>query len=278
MIRIRPMTLEDLPLGLKLSRQAGWNQVEADWKRLFDLQPDGVFIAEFEGEPSGTVTTCTFGPVAWVAMVLVDEMVRGRGIGRALMSHALASLARRDVGTVRLDATPLGQPLYETLGFVAEYPLSRYQGRPSSPGAVEGPRPMYPDDLEPMIELDRAVTGTDRDRLIRRLVEEAPGNVRVVGRGGRVAGFLMARPGKLAWQVGPCIADPEAGGALLADALHRLAGQEVIIDIPEAHEEARAVALAARLTVRRRLMRMRRGPGLVEDLGGMWAGSGPEKG
>src|SRR3954465_13201950 len=115
---IREMTLADLPTGMHLKDQAGWNQREDDWRRLLAMQPDGGFVAELEGTPVGTVTTCRFGAVAWIAMVLVDEAVRGRGIGRMLVTHALGSLDRHGVCTVRLDATPLGRPLYETLGFV----------------------------------------------------------------------------------------------------------------------------------------------------------------
>ena len=69
MIRIRPMTVDDLPAGLRLSRQAGWNQAEADWRRFLDLQPDGGFVAELEAQPVGTVVTIRFYHVAWVAMV-----------------------------------------------------------------------------------------------------------------------------------------------------------------------------------------------------------------
>src|SRR5258705_12655293 len=114
------MTVADIPVGMRLKDQAGWNQLEADWRRLLDLQPDGCFVAELGGSPVGTVTTCRFGPVAWIAMMLVDVRFRRCGIGRALMSHALEDLDAHGVCTVRLDATPLGRPLYETLGFVAE--------------------------------------------------------------------------------------------------------------------------------------------------------------
>ena len=89
MLRIRDMTVADIPFGIRLKQQAGWNQVEADWRRLLGLQPDGCFVAELDGVPAGTVTTCRFGPVAWVAMMLVDESLRSRGIGRCLMKHAL---------------------------------------------------------------------------------------------------------------------------------------------------------------------------------------------
>src|SRR5258707_9241947 len=118
MIRIRTMTAADLPLGLRLCRSAGWNQTEADWQRFLDLQPDGCFVAEYNGTPAGTTTTCIFGSVAWIAMVLVEESARGRGIGTALLHHALEFLDDRGVATIRLDATPLGLSLYERLGFV----------------------------------------------------------------------------------------------------------------------------------------------------------------
>ena len=112
MIRIRPLHADDLPLGLHLTRQAGWNQTVADWRRLLELEPDGGFVAVVEDRPVGTLVCARYGAIAWMAMMLVDEAWRGRGIGRALMTHALAELESRGVGTARLDATPMGRPLY----------------------------------------------------------------------------------------------------------------------------------------------------------------------
>lgn len=281
MTTIRDMTAGDVTVGLGLSRQAGWNQTEADWVRMVDMQPDGCFLAEWEGRPAGTVTTCHFGDVAWVAMVLVDEPLRGRGIGRALVAHALAFLDGLGVRTVRLDATPLGQPLYATMGFVAEYHLSRYHGRPRAAGKPErvpGTQPLQPDRTDALLALDRAVTGTDRARLLRRLAAERPESVRVAGQGGRVDGYLMARPGARATQIGPCVAGPEAGPVLLTEAWQDYAGRTVIVDIPVHHASSHTLARAGGLTVQRTLIRMRRGEKLDEQFGGLWASSGPEKG
>src|SRR5579884_3061580 len=101
MIAIRPMTAADLPLGMRLKDRAGWNQAEADWRRYLRLGRDGCFVAELDGTPVGTAVAFVFGPVAWVAMVLVDEAVRGRGVGTALVRHALAFLDGRSVRSVR---------------------------------------------------------------------------------------------------------------------------------------------------------------------------------
>src|SRR5207302_757382 len=128
----------------------------------------------------------------------------------------------------RLDATPLGRPLYESLGFVAETTFTRFQGvfppleGASAPGPSVAPSREL---LDEMLALDRAVTGTDRGRLLRRLAEEHPGSLQVVADERGLAGFLMARPGARARQIGPCIADDRAGPLLLTDARRRHAGE-----------------------------------------------------
>jgi GNAT superfamily N-acetyltransferase len=128
MIRFSAMTEADIPLGMRLKAQAGWNQVEADWLRFLHLQPDGCFVAQWNGQDVGTTTTCIFGSVGWIAMVLVDNDYRHRGIGTRLVEHALRFLDDRRVAAARLDATALGRPVYEKLGFVAQYELIRMEG------------------------------------------------------------------------------------------------------------------------------------------------------
>jgi GNAT superfamily N-acetyltransferase len=277
MIRLRPMTGDDVPAGLALSRQAGWNQTEADWRRALALQPDGCFVAD-EGSVAGVCCTCVFGPVAWVALMLVDAARRRRGIGRALMERALAFLDGLKVASVRLDATPLGQPLYERLGFAPQFLLARHAGvlpsddTPASPEVVPVPRERW----ESLAALDGSVTGTDRRKLLLRLFDEQPGEVRGVGGPGSWRGLTAARPGFDAVQVGPCLGD--AGPALLQDAFRRHAGRHVFIDVPESNLAARRLAEERGLVVRRRLLRMVRGAAVVEHQGLLWASSGPEKG
>ena len=40
-VEVRTMRLVDVPLGMRLKDQAGWNQTEADWERLLALASDG---------------------------------------------------------------------------------------------------------------------------------------------------------------------------------------------------------------------------------------------
>jgi len=109
---LRTMRASDLSMGLHLSQRAGWNQVAADWQRFLDLQPDGCFVAEWDGHPAGTAMTCVFGNVAWIAMVLVEEALRGRGIGKACMQRALELVEGRQVMSDRMDAMLIGRAHY----------------------------------------------------------------------------------------------------------------------------------------------------------------------
>jgi len=279
MIRLRRMTGDDVPLGMRLKDQAGWNQTEADWRRFLDLEPEGCFVAELGGRPVGTTTTCVFDAVGWIAMVLVDEPARHQGIGTRLVSHALEYLKCRGVRTVRLDATPLGRPVYERLGFAAEYGLARWQG--TAAGAA-GDQPVVdasPDRLDALAELDRHATATDRRRFLARLLEARPDDARLVLAGEALLGYLMLRGGSLATQVGPAVAVcPEAGRALADWALGRCAGGPVFLDVPCDNAPATRWAASRGLTIQRRFTRMGRGRAIGDQPACIWASSGPEKG
>ena len=115
---IRLLTDGDIGAALALQQLEGWNQTVRDWSRLLQLAPTGCFAAELDGRLSGTVTTITYGgALAWIGMMLVAPEHRRRGIGTKLLSTALDYLQTAGIAAVKLDATPVGQPLYEGLGF-----------------------------------------------------------------------------------------------------------------------------------------------------------------
>jgi GNAT superfamily N-acetyltransferase len=301
-MKIRRMTTDDIPLGLRLVRQAGWNQMESDWRRFLSMEPEGCFVADMDGASVGTTTTCIFDGVAWIAMVLVDKAVRGRGIGTGLLKHALDYLKERNVRTVRLDATPAGRPIYEKLGFVPEYELARYQGTPDSrswtldsrcgtaipstslrTGLAVSSRagsPCHASEyrVSDIIELDRRMTGTNRQKMLSRLFEEFPELAHVARQGNQVQGYIAGRPGANATQVGPCIATAGAGPSLLSDSLSHCVGRPVFVDVPLDNAGALRIAEAAQLTVQRCFTRMCLGERINDNVQAIWASSGPEKG
>jgi GNAT superfamily N-acetyltransferase len=278
MIEIRPMTIDDLWLGLRLTQQAGWNQTESDWLRFMNLEPGGCFVAELNGYPVGTTTTCIFDQVAWVAMVLVDKDTRGKGVGTALLKHSLDYLEVQKVKTIRLDATRAGQSIYKKLGFAPEYELARLEGI-APPGRSESVMTgVTPEIYADMIEFDKQMTGTNRAKMLSMLFREFPENIRVLTHHDEIEGFITMRPGANAVQIGPCIATMNAGPALLSDTLNRCSGKPIFVDMLTDNVYAVKIAESCGLRIQRHFLRMYRGERIKDDTKTLWASSGPEKG
>src|SRR5438552_14164760 len=130
----------DIPAGMRLKEVAGWNVTPSDWERFLRARPAGGCVAELDGRVCGTATTIGYeGRFAWIGMVLVDPESRGRGIGTRLLARAIEHLDALGVPTLKLDATPQGEPIYAKLGFVSEYEIERWalDRRPGSDGLRE---------------------------------------------------------------------------------------------------------------------------------------------
>ena len=113
-IHIRVMLASDIDRGLELCRLANFNQVRADWQYFLDHA--SVFVAEAADQVLGTCAVLDpEGPVAWIAMMLVDPEARRQSIGTRLFEHTLAHTQAPSIG---LDATSMGKPLYEKYGFL----------------------------------------------------------------------------------------------------------------------------------------------------------------
>src|SRR5260370_20268220 len=204
---LRNMTVDDIPAGLRLCRASGWNQLESDWRVFLNWNPSACRVAERDGKIVGTIAALRYGDrFTWLSMVLVEPTERGVGIGTHLLREELA-LLREDC--VRLDATPLGQPLYARNGFVDEYPLSRMTATVHAADSIAVPtsaRPMREEDLGRVLTCDREVFGTDRSRLLRALFQLAPRYAWIAGKSGSIEGYSFGRPGFLYEQLGPVIA------------------------------------------------------------------------
>lgn len=262
----RPMTANDIAAGLALCEIAGWNQRERDWRLFLDRNPAGSCVALQDGNVVGTAATLDYGPFAWISMVLVDPGVRGLGLGTALLERTLDIL--RDSACARLDATPLGEPVYRKLGFEDEYALERWE-RPAGPASAHMPiEPLV--EVASLIKLDQGAFGADRSWLLKWLYEGDPA---LAWRS--QSGYVLGRQGRRFTHIGPlvCASDGEAQ-ALIAAALDA-AGRDAVIDIPATKAP---VVEALGFRRQRPLLRMRRGgpaPPLDERI---FAISGPELG
>ena len=229
-IEIRLLFESDIPAAMQLKEAAGWNQTEEDWRRLLMLEPDGCFGAIKDGRLVGTTTTTTYGnDLAWIGMVLVDPQHRRQGIAAKLMNVALEYLKDK-VATIKLDATALGQPVYEKFGFEVESLIERWSGTAST--QERNTRSEATVDRSELFALDQLAFNADRSRLLDALISIASVSpVLVRDADGSLSGYALARRGTRADYVGPLIAkDSEQPETLLDQVLSQLNGRRVYID------------------------------------------------
>ena len=238
-MEIRRLRSEDVDGAVALNAEAGWNQVAADWRFMLGFgaglavdAPDGRLVA------SGMVLPCA-DRFAWVAMILVTEKWRRRGLATAIMARAIETCRERG-WIAGLDATEAGRPVYLPLGFRDVYGLSRWEAgpdRPAPPAGV-GERDVVPvveADLPALADYDAARNGGRREGLLAHLAGRAPNLAFKLAPDGRLRGFLLARNGRLATQLGPLVAEDEAAArALLAAGLAAARGP-VFLDAGDHH-------------------------------------------
>lgn len=267
-VTLREMTLADVEAGLHLCRLSHWNQLARDWQQFLVSTPGGAVVAEDgSGLVIGSVATMRYAgtvgnpSVAWLAMVLVDPAVRGRGVGTALLQEGLGRVA--DVPVVGLDATPLGQPLYTRLGFRVSSGMTRLTRvapvlRTAAP--VDGVRPATADDDGEIARLDAQATGLDRRGMLTWLREGAPELAWVHERHGRLDGVVLGRPGHAFVHLGPIVAaGTDTAMRLLQAALAASDGAPVIVDAADGHASFRDGLEALGFTAQRPFARMYRG-------------------
>ena len=265
-MEIRPLEREDVPAATRLSTQAGWNQLPADWHRFLDLSPAGCHAGWVDDELVATTTVIDYearesGRVGWIGMVLVDEAHRREGYGSTIFQHALTSALDRGVEDVGLDATDAGRAVYSQLDFVDVMPIERWSGSlaavaADSDGADHDVELLSAGDLDDIAVYDRAACGADRSDLFESVLSaDASDGFALFGTDGP-RGYAILRPGRTHWHLGPIVVERIEGfGTLLSAAADHLAGEPVIVD-PFATQTITDLLSRYGLERQRRLTRM----------------------
>jgi len=259
------MTQQDVSSGLRLNTIAGWNQTAADWRRFLNASPGGCFVAEENARVVGTATTISYeNRFAWIGMVLVDPEYRKQGFGTQLLKKTIEFLDASNISSMKLDATPQGQPLYAKLGFVTEYAIERWilKRSPSIPLAKTQSCsvPLTKTQLDRILKMDLEIFGADRGFLLRSLQDASPEFAIGVWDQGSPQGYAFGRSGLFADHLGPWMAESRGAAAtLLEEFLARSSRDTLIVDCLTANPVAVDLLRACGFVRSRPLTRMVRG-------------------
>jgi len=168
-------------------------------------------------------------------MVLVDKEYRGRGVSKSLLENILEKLD--SCKSVKLDATPAGQPMYKKFDFSDEYGIARMTNvamkeLPSPDHYDIFPEPIQITNIAEVVAFDKIVFGANRTRLIEYLVNEYRGKAWMLKKNSTITGIALGRNGNKYHHVGPVLAlnTPDAK-ILIAEALKGLTHQPVVLDV-----------------------------------------------
>jgi GNAT superfamily N-acetyltransferase len=254
----------DIEAGLALSDAAGWNQTADDWA-LFIRHGHAIGFRDDANRLVATAVALPYGSSAgWISMVLVADAWRHRGLASDLMAACVEHLRAAKIVPV-LDATPAGAAVYGRLGFAAGFEIDRWEWKNSTPAmpandslAAREPalRSAGITDLDALAALDLVSTDLDRRFLLESFLSR-PGTRAWLSAEGD--GFVIARAGRRATQIGPLVAsDANAAISLLANAFAsaRAVADRVVLDLPRCRDELAACLEAHGFARQRPFVRM----------------------
>lgn len=234
--KVRDLKKTDAPAAMLLSAEAGWNQSMNDWVFLID-DPRNICMAVLNKDEIIATTTaiCYTHQLAWLGMVLVKKVYRGKGLSKVLLNNVLEKL--QSFQSIKLDATTQGRELYKKFGFEDEYTVARMVAasvnKINIPGSDATPQQIIPQHIPGIIAMDEVVFGVNRARLIETLIKQNPQKSWVLKRDNNIAGFVLGREGRNFYQIGPLLAIYQADADILTHhALNKLTGESVVIDVP----------------------------------------------
>lgn len=254
---IKRLTLSDARRCLELTQAIQWSQTLEDWKRLIQWSGDGAYgMVHRTSVLVATTLVFRYGTDrAWIGAVITHPRFQRQGLAAQLMETALNELKKSGVREIMLDATGMGQPLYQKFGFRPLYPIGIFMGAAMPQEATPAQR-YQPTHLADVLALDREIFGADRSRTIQTLVNDFP--TWVDYQNGRLQGYIIGKAQNADHAyIGPWMHQtPEGAEILLQTALHHLAGRIVRVDIAEKNPAGQEIVMKYGLEQKRICTRM----------------------
>ncbi|CAM5276772.1 GNAT family N-acetyltransferase [Eoetvoesiella caeni] len=242
-LAIRPMTRQELDIGVEWAAAEGWNPGLHDADSFYAADPDGFLIGLLGDEPIGMISAVKYGSdFGFIGFYIVRPAYRRQGYGSALWEAAMRVLEGRFTG---LDGVVEQQENYRKSGFVLAYNNVRYQGLIpvqawSHDESIVPLASIASDELQ---RYDAQLFPAGRETFLGSWISQQGSTALACLHKGSLAGYGVIRPCRTGFRVGPLFANEGrfAERLLRALAARLPEGSIIQLDIPSVNPAAVAL-------------------------------------
>lgn len=222
---------------LKLAFRSSTSRLQ-DLQFYRQIQPDGWFVASQDEHVVGTVGATSYGTFAHIGLMAVHPGAQRQGVGLALMQFILAELEQQEITEIWLDASEIGRPLYDKLGFIPYDETFVFQ-RAGNFTVLERPphlQSISVRGLDELVKWDTDIFGADRRKVFQTLLDLFPGRAFIQrDEEGKLVGYIFAQSNR----IGPWVMFQSRGAEELLQAALTLPYEETVsVIVPSLNREA----------------------------------------
>ena len=242
--RIRKMNKSEVQLAVDWAASEGWNPGLFDAELFYNADPEGFFAGEINGRIVAVGSAvCYDHHYAFCGLYIVDPKFRGRGLGLELTKARLKYCGDRNIG---IDGVLENVEIYKRVGYKPFYMNHRFQVEASlQEFDKECVAQITEAHIEDVIAYDRLCFPAERSHFLKKWIQQPEGMALAFVSNGKVCGFAIRRKCLQGYKIGPLFADDAIVAQTLFRALQEdIAGETVILDVPENNQQAMALALS----------------------------------
>ncbi len=173
-MKIEPVNCDDLE-EIRTLQPEGWSDIVQKYSYYIDKQfchPGKIIL---DAKIVGVGSVIIMDRTCWLAHIIVAKYYRKRGIGSVIVNELLNIAYLHSVETFLLIATQLGMPVYEKTGFnvVSKYNFYKRYIQWNEDPNVSNTFEYNDEYYEPIMELDREVSGEDREAILKEYLNNS---------------------------------------------------------------------------------------------------------
>lgn len=260
--QIRRMTRDHLSTALSWAAREGWNPGLHDLDPLYSVDPQGFFMGWLGEGPVASISCVRVGGNhAFLGFYIVDPLLRGHGLGKAIWCASLEHVKDCVVG---LDGVVAQQDNYRKSGFELAWYNVRYKGRGREAAVPPDWRvvPLSAVPFDRLAACDNAFLPAPRPAFLQAWIQMPQSHALGWWEGGELRGYGVVRVCREGYKLAPLCANTPAIAKALFEALcSRIPPTEpVFMDVPQCNPVAVHLAQHQGMEATFPTARMYRGP------------------